>query len=54
MSAERIILSIARMVMRGGLGNLGKMARGETVSKAPDRSQLTRQAMRILRRVGRM
>ena len=51
MTLERIVLRLLRMAMRG---NLGKMARGETSAKPPDRSQLARQAMRILRRVGRM
>ena len=54
MNAERIIMRLVRMVMRGGLGNLGKMARGETAAKAPDKSQLARQAMRMARRMGRM
>ena len=54
MNAERIIIRLARMVMRGGLGNLGKMARGETAAKAPNKKQLTRQAMRMMRRMGRI
>ena len=54
MNAERIIMMIARMAMRGGLGNLGKMARGETAAKAPDKGRLLRQAMRMARRGGRL
>lgn len=51
MRAERIIMMVARLVMRGGLQ---KMARGETAAKAPNKSQLMRQAMRLMRRSGRL
>ena len=51
MNAERIIMRIARMLMRG---DLTKMARGETAAKAPDKNRLKREAMRMARRAGRL
>ena len=51
MRAERIIMMVARMIMRGGLQ---KMARGETAAKAPNKSQMMRQAARMMRRSGKL
>ena len=51
MRVERMIMRIARMMMRG---DLQKTVRGEQAAKAPDKSQVLRQAMRLMRRSGRL
>ena len=51
MRAERLIMMIMRRLMRG---DLVKMARGETTAKMPDKKRLTREAMKMARRAGRL
>ena len=50
MNAERLLMRLMRMFMRG---DLTKMARGQTTTKAPDTKRLKREAMRMARRAGR-
>ena len=51
MNAERLLMRLARMFMRG---DLQKMAQGKTAAKAPDTKRLKREAMRMARRAGRL